>query len=913
MNAHTFSFPSSTRNSRRPLRRRVCQRTRASVLLACVVLLLPHLLLPRRAEACGPDFLNALFVSEPRPEFPLDDFARGRIGVLQSTYARSYLVAAYRVLEGIAPDTKTQAALFALWSDRLGLKDTPWDAEYRERQKKRPKQETNEDDQLSDRTVISAWRDARARALPGGASEKTELASLYARNKNGYNYYLNCATDGIRTATRTLDERVRHYGASSPAVRDWVTAQDRVFSYCSSNIYQAQQITPQLPDEKLAVADETLRRDRAYQIAAALFYDSRYDEARERFRLVARDAGSPWRALGALLVARTLLRQATLEVRAKPAASAGEGAGSGAANTNANANSNAASVNNANANSSANASNTNVSPAENAQKEEEEPPFDQERLSEAADELKRILADDNLREVHPAATRLLNFARFKLEPLARLRELEREVLEPHEGAHADLQQSLYDYTFLLDKFLHEETATAQELRARKSADIPSELRPEGGAGDVTDWTLTFQTNDAPAREHAVARWRATHTPAWLIAALSKTKRADAERDALVNEAFALPRTSPAFLTAAYHALRLLIESGEASKRADARRRLDEILDGATTGNNKPSALTLSARNLFLGLRARTARDLDEYLRDAARKPAEVEYDYTQTPATALDESWSQPDAERDGRETSFVRGERYAFDDETATFLNTQFPLAVSVQAAHNGRLPAYLRRDIALAAWVRAGMLDEFTTGRELAMLARELAPELSEEVALYLNAPDASARRFAVIYTALRFPGLRPYVDNGIGRTTAFARIDNYRDNWWCALADFKGTTTAAERAGESSEDATDTTGKTPNNDDAPQFLSAAQRDAARDELKRLAAFDTAPNFLTQEVLNYAARHPDDARVPEALHYAVKSTRYGCTNKETGALSYRAFTLLKTRYKNTSWATQTKFWFKE
>ncbi|MGB8509240.1 MAG: hypothetical protein WCD76_12705, partial [Pyrinomonadaceae bacterium] len=257
----------------------------ASLLLACAVLS-SQFLLPRRVEACGPEFLNANFVTVPRPDFPLEDFARGRIGVVRTTFARSYLVAAYRALSGIEPDARAQGAMLDLWGERLGLGSTAWDAHYREWRKGHNPNDA-EYAPAGEGDSLQAWRAARLRALPNGASEGAELASLYARNKDGYDYYLNCATDGINTATRTLDERVKQYGAGSAAVSDWVKAQDRVFSFCSSNSYKIEPLKPQLPDEKVAVADETLRRDRAYQIAAALFYAEHYDEARTRFRAVA--------------------------------------------------------------------------------------------------------------------------------------------------------------------------------------------------------------------------------------------------------------------------------------------------------------------------------------------------------------------------------------------------------------------------------------------------------------------------------------------------------------------------------------------------------------------------------------------------------------------------------------------------
>jgi len=49
----------------------------------------------------------------------------------------------------------------------------------------------------------------------------------------------------------------------------------------------------------------------------------------------------------------------------------------------------------------------------------------------------------------------------------------------------------------------------------------------------------------------------------------------------------------------------------------------------------------------------------------------------------------------------------------------------------------------------------------------------------------------------------------------------------------------------------------------------------------------------------------------VPEALYLAVRSTRYGCTDKETGRLSKTAFELLHSRYPDSEWAKKTKFWF--
>jgi hypothetical protein len=61
----------------------------------------------------------------------------------------------------------------------------------------------------------------------------------------------------------------------------------------------------------------------------------------------------------------------------------------------------------------------------------------------------------------------------------------------------------------------------------------------------------------------------------------------------------------------------------------------------------------------------------------------------------------------------------------------------------------------------------------------------------------------------------------------------------------------------------------------------------------------------------IEWATANPNDPRSPEALHLAVRSTRYGCTDKETGKWSKAAFDLLHKRYPNTKWANATKYWF--
>src|SRR5690349_17264777 len=81
------------------------------------------LYMPQTQQACGPSFNEAIFTFTVHPDFPLDRYAAGDLGVLQPTYARSYLLVAYRYLAGVGFDTEEQKQMVSLWRHRLRLDD----------------------------------------------------------------------------------------------------------------------------------------------------------------------------------------------------------------------------------------------------------------------------------------------------------------------------------------------------------------------------------------------------------------------------------------------------------------------------------------------------------------------------------------------------------------------------------------------------------------------------------------------------------------------------------------------------------------------------------------------------------------------------------------------------------------------
>ena len=67
----------------------------------------------------------------------------------------------------------------------------------------------------------------------------------------------------------------------------------------------------------------------------------------------------------------------------------------------------------------------------------------------------------------------------------------------------------------------------------------------------------------------------------------------------------------------------------------------------------------------------------------------------------------------------------------------------------------------------------------------------------------------------------------------------------------------------------------------------------------------------YFAPVVLDWAKTHPDDPRVPEALHYFVRATRYGCVDKSIGPYSRQAFDLLHKKYPASEWTKKTPYWY--
>jgi hypothetical protein len=690
----------------------------------------------------------------------------------------------------------------------------------------------NQESEVPD--YFTKWTNARAKILATATEITNEKKVPY-----DYSFYQNCLGDAFNTAAKTLEDRIAKYGVNENT-KDWLNGQDVVFSTCGGG--------ERVPEAVNANAPEWLIKDRQYQTAAALFYSSKFPEAREKFEQIANDQNSPWNKTAKFIVARTYIRQASLIGLDESVANEDE----------------------------RKAQEQQV----NAQKSE--------LLQKAAVQLRNVLDDKSMSDFHNSARKLLDLVKFRSDAAGRQKELA-EILSKS-GENSNIYNDLTDYIWLLDKPQSDASQTGAELDQKeaeaagreynydyklKLRDLPQNVREN----DLTDWLYTYQAVDGFA--HAFDKWKETRGAHWLIAALTHAEQDAPQTAEITNEAAKIQRNSASYATARYHQIRLLLE---ADKRAEAKKLLDEVM--TANFQNFP----ISTQNKFLAERLILSENLAEFLKYAPRKAA--------TFVWSDDANEEGDDLRSDKEMQPWMK--REMFDEDSVAFFNEKMPLSVLREAAISPQLPEHLKKFLVIAVWTRAFTLGNEAIEREFTPLMSRYAKEFSPSFSKYASAANPADREAAALLVILYNPVIQPYVPVGYGRENSPpTSIDSIRGNWWCA----------EDEAGkdESSYDHYDF--NYPKS--YPNFLTAAQTAEALREHKQIVNSGNSATFLARRAVEFAKRNPNLSQTPEILHLAVRATRYGCTDDETLKFSKEAFTILHKRYPKSAWTAKTPYWF--
>ncbi|MGH9434501.1 MAG: hypothetical protein ACRD06_00720 [Terriglobia bacterium] len=480
------------------------------VLLATAVLSIV-ILCARLSRACGPFFPKIIFTNTLHPDLPIWPFTMGELGVVEPTYSSIYLYVAYHNLVGLhfAPADET-----ALWDHdpRLLTGEGIWPAELIQ------KQQAEQADARTD--WLQKWEAATGQSLESVPISYGRIslngfnyqpwagiynkAALHASWGLYYSQYLNCPQGAFHYAIATLQGLSLQFGKTSPVVKEWVQAQEAVFGDCSGG----NGIPSPLPSSAPAIAHEA----RAYQIAAAHFYSGDYDQAAAQFHAIAHDTSSPWRTIAPYLVARSLVRKATMV---------------------------------------------------------ETPGVNLAALAQADAQVDSVLSNPRLSRYHHAAEQLRGFIDFRLHPRQRLVELANHLTRP--SGDPNLAQDATDFRLL---FPQVEQRPAYRTPPPISNELYTDLGDVWAKSDLLDWMFTMRLGGPEAYTHSLEKWESTHSQTWLVAALTKAAPDSANLSELLAWARHIPPGDPAYDSVTFQSLRLMVLQGHRNAVRERLARLD---------------------------------------------------------------------------------------------------------------------------------------------------------------------------------------------------------------------------------------------------------------------------------------------------------------------------------------------------
>ena len=695
---------------------------------------------------------------------------------------------------------------------------------------------------------LTAWLKTRSHVL--GLKEVQKI-DIQRYQRDGFEEYPNCGDDAFTNASATAISRAQTFGIASAVMREWVAGQDAVFQNCDS----AADLQYYAPKEKRPLAALHLPPPATLD-NALLKLDRQYQVAAANFYAGNLDtAASDFEEIAR--EADSPWRKLAPYLMAR----------------------------------------CYIRKATLGVKDENA--FLPEPMQTAEQRLQAILGDKSLASVHPAAKKLLDYVEARLHPEQRLHAIAAQLAS---GTGENFGNDLFDYTFLLDRILERVWNAKLKPAMEAHPGAPGDASNFGEAlpvnqwradannshsfDDLTDWVLTFQLDEAQTKEYRLARWQATKSTPWLLSALVTMRAGDPHTAELVRAAAAIGADSPAYETALYHRVRLLEEE---SKSEQARKLLDT--NWARIDKDSPSN-----RNAFTAQRFAVATSFQEFLRFAPRTLVEADYgNYYCINGTcrAQNSSVIEPPPE---------------LDLDSVEIFNLRLPLSLLVQAANGNMLPANLRDQLAARTWLRAAILDDTAAAHELQAHVIGKFPQMRSYIEQYDRADSAQARRFALVFMVTQFPEMEPFV-NALGMSPLVSPGIS-SGSWWCDDVGADQEHRSYQSAFWSNASGTQSKPKVAL-PPAPSWLTPAEREAGEREWRKLSAIGAAPLYFAPAVLDWAKAHPDDPRVPEALHYFVRSTRFGCVDNSIGPYSRKAFDLLHLKYPKSEWTKKTPYWF--
>ncbi|MFT5702672.1 MAG: hypothetical protein ACI9TO_000022 [Rickettsiales bacterium] len=696
-----------------------------------------------------------------------------------------------------------------------------------------------------------------------------------------------------------LDERINKLGISHQYLKDWIKNQELVFDNCQYNSPLSLPNSYKTKNKDSDILKNFKKYDHQYQKASAYFYARKFDESIAEYSKITLENNSPYRSLSYYMIARSLIQKGNEDG--------------------------------------------------------------------AYDKIQQILKNDQLTEVHQYSRDLLAVLANKSgDSKYHLAQLE-QILNPL------LKEMKTDED---RKFLEDEFKTINYnlwyYLSFNQGNVDSEIFAKF---DMLDWILTFTVpgmyikdtswgdkisdncdencdDDSKSMQtlgHSIDKWHQTKKLHWLIVvALRIPQNHQFQEEYLstfkvLNDKVKNNKASDeelyAYPTIIHHAVRLMLN---AKKYDEA----EAIINSSLNYQKEfaPRIAFHSAKFLIAaGESERAQRIINAAIKQDEFINAGRFYNLKQILAKDLDELILV------STKSLKDRGKYYSpsIDDSLANIINL-LPLDKIVQISNNKLLPAEKRSDLKLVAWTRSILLKRYDVADNLTSDLKKEIPQLLPYLERYSKAKNKIDKQKAATYLFLKNPRVRPYIypinyygdylPQDSAKLSKFETIDvrnHTYNNWWCAIDPDELLSKAKEGVFnqvksksifESGSFSRSGYYRNPPAINNTKFLKTVKDLADKypifklvdyKELEELQKTGHATQYLVNQSVmwykNKSSFSKMDKLLPEALHRAVKVTRYGCSKDQNKEIfSRKAFKTLHYNYDaENEWIKKTPYWF--
>lgn len=316
-----------------------------------------------------------------------------------------------------------------------------------------------------------------------------------------------------------------------------------------------------------------------------------------------------------------------------------------------------------------------------------------------------ILKNPDLAEAHSGVRGLLRFALREFDPNRSYILLTNLLADLRRNPYAD--ESLANWGLLGDRQLDRPPAKAVDVSVLRERWI------------FFDWIRTIQgCTDNPQspnylgrceqeHEQALSNWKKTNDRTWLVAAVMTAPRVTSANEEAIAAALGSAPGETGYLTLQYHAIRAMRAAG----RVDEARSFYDNIPVAEMGRQH------SSLNLFRQQRVLMSRSVKEMLPYLKRRNR------------------------YNGAETMGPEGDE---------LFNRRLPVADMVKLSQDNSLDQDVRTQLAVAAWLRADLLENFDVANDAARQVEKLVPALKNRTDPYLAARAPQDKHFGT-YMAL------------------------------------------------------------------------------------------------------------------------------------------------------------------